>query len=72
MRKIEKVIITPLKMGRVKSTGAIRAIECNVVVEWNNGKKDHYHRNTKEKGIYEAYQFGASLVIENQKERGVA
>jgi len=72
VKKIEKVIITPLRMGRVKSTGEIRAIECNVVVEWNSGKKDHHHINTKEKGIYAAYQFGAELVLQNQKERGVA
>lgn len=72
VRKIEKVTIEPLKMGIVKSTREVRATACRVTVEYSDNKKEYHHVNTQKDGIYAAYQFGARLVLQNQKERGVA
>ena len=70
--KIKTVEIIPLKMGRVKSTGAIRAIECKVSVFFEDGRVEHKHVNTRLEGIYKACLLVNEILSKNMKERGVA
>lgn len=70
--KIETVDIMPLKMGRVKSTGKLRATECKLSITWENGHTTYRHINTYEHGIFGAYLIGQEMILKNMKERGVA
>ena len=70
--KIIKASIEPLKMGRVKSTGEIRAAECRVSISYEDGKTTYHHVDTRKGGLYQGYQFAQELINKNMKERGVA
>jgi hypothetical protein len=71
MVKIKEAMVEPLKMGRVKSTGEIRAAECRVIIVYENNRRDFHHVNTRKGGIYEAYQFASDLILKNMQQRGV-
>ena len=72
MRKITKATIEPLKMGCVKSTGEVRAAECRIIIEYEDGQKEFHHVDTRKGGINMAYQIAQERVIANMKQRGVA
>ena len=66
--KIKTIDIVPLKMGRVKSTNKIRAIECKLNIIWDNGHKTYNHINTYESGIFGAYLIAQEMISKNIKE----
>lgn len=70
--KIETIDIMPLKMGRVKSTGKLRAISCRLSITWDNKQITYQHVNTMTSGIMHAYKIAQEIILKNMKERGVA
>ena len=70
--KIKSASVEPLKMGRVKSTGELRATACRVTVKYSDGKTIHHHVDTLRGGIYAGYQFAQEIIFKNMQARGVA
>lgn len=68
MNTIISASIEPLKMGRIKGTNILRAIECRITFIKADGKKDYRFINTRRGGIMEAFMEAQKIMFPNGSE----